>query len=193
VPVGDCQREFGAAAAEDGIHLSAETFSWLCQQGHFALPKTSAARETLRRIYIALGGDEEVLATGRTTRLTGDFVHEPTGTLIEIDESQHFTTARLTTLDRYPDSLALGFSLDSYMALCRRHREKSDRYRAAKEARGFGPGGRTLQRAYYDALKDVATPAMGHPPLVRIDAAQGDGAAAYRAHRDRLLSLLGLA
>jgi hypothetical protein len=193
MPVGDCQREFAAAAANDGIELTSQAFSWLCQQGHFALSEDSEARETLSRIYIALGGDEEVLATGRTTRLTGDFVHEPTGTLIEIDESQHFTTARLTTLDYYPDSLGLGFSLDRYKALCRRHREKSDRYRAAKEARGFGPGGRTRQRAYYDALRDVATPAMGHPPLVRVDAGHGNGAAAYRAHRDRLLSLLGLA
>ena len=117
MPVGDCQREFAAAAAKDGIELTSQAFPWLCQQGHFALHDDSAARETLRRIYIALGGDEEVLAAGRTTRLTGDFLHEPTRTLIEIDELQHFTTARLTTLDEYPDSLPLGFSLDTYKAL----------------------------------------------------------------------------
>ena len=60
VPVGDRQVEFGAAAAKDGINLPTQAFSWLCQQGHFTLPEDSAARETLRRIYIALGGDEEV-------------------------------------------------------------------------------------------------------------------------------------
>jgi hypothetical protein len=199
VPVGDCQREFAAAAAADGIELSAQRFSWICQQGHFGLPEDDErpeiekARELLSRIYLKLGGDEDVLAAGRPTALGGDFLHEPTGTLIEIDEEQHFTSARLTTLGLYPESLPLGFSLAHYKALCRKHRLKSDRYRAAKEARGFGPGGRTKQRAYYDALRDVAAPALGHPPLVRIDAVYGNGAAAYRTHRERLRGLLGLA
>lgn len=130
------------------------------------------------------------MATGRTNRLRGDFLHEPTGTLIEIDESQHFTSARLTTLGLYPPELALDFALDDYKALCRRHRAKSDRYRANKEARGFGLGGRTRQRAYYDALRDVATPATDHPPLIRIEAPHDNGAAAYRAHRDRLVEAL---
>ena len=41
------------------------------------------------------------------------------------------------------------------------------------------------ERAYHDALLDLATPAMGHPPVVRIAALDGDGAAAYAAHRER--------
>jgi hypothetical protein len=45
--------------------------------------------------------------------------------------------------------------------------------------------------AYHDALRDLATPAMGHPPLVRIAATEGDGAAAYRRHRGALLATLG--
>lgn len=51
-------------------------------------------------------------------------------------------------------------------------------------------GGRQRQRAYYDALRDLATPAMGHPPLISIDATDNDGAAAYQRHRDRLLAAL---
>jgi hypothetical protein len=31
---------------------------------------------------------------------------------------------------------------------------------------------------------------MGHPPVVRIAAVDGDGAAAYRARRESLLALL---
>lgn len=190
MPVGDCQREFAAAALEDGIALSPQSFPWLSQRGHLALPEDSMAREVLSRIYAALGGDAEILGTARSTALRGDFLHQPTATLIEIDESQHFTSARLTTLDLYPATLPLGFDLDHYKAVCRRYRAQADRYRAAKEARGFGPAGRTRQRAYYDALRDIATPATGHPPLVRIDAPHGNGRAAYRAHRERLLSLL---
>ena len=57
-------------------------------------------------------------------------------------------------------------------------------------AKGFGFGGVQRERAYQDALRDLATPAMGHPPLIRIAAVDGDGAAAYGHHRDSLLALL---
>jgi hypothetical protein len=57
----------------------------------------------------------------------------------------------------------LGFDLSRYRKLCRKWCEKSDKYRRTKEARGFGANGRQRQRAYYDALRDLATPAMGHP------------------------------
>jgi hypothetical protein len=51
-------------------------------------------------------------------------------------------------------------------------------------------GGRQKQRAYYDALRDLATPAMGRPPLIRIEATERDGRAAYHRNRDRLLELV---
>jgi hypothetical protein len=191
---GDCQREFAEAAAEDGIVLSGQSFVWLCQQGHVALPEEVAdARAALDSIYVELGGDLNALASARSTRLTGDFVHEPSGTLIEIDESQHFTSARLTTLRLYPDDALLGFDLDHYKKLCRKWRGESDNYYRTKEARGFGVGGRQRQRAYYDALRDLATPAMGFPPLIRVDAPLRNGTAAYRVHRDRIRGALGVA
>lgn len=61
--------------------------------------KGSSARPALERIYLALGGDLDTLATGKLTKLTGDFIHEPSGTLIEVDESQHFTSFRLRWSD----------------------------------------------------------------------------------------------
>jgi hypothetical protein len=147
MPVGDCQREFGEAAVPDGIILSGQKFPWLSQQGHLALPEGSQAREVLRRIYVALGGDEDILGTARSRALPGDYLHEPTRTLIEIDEVQHFTSARFTALEHYPGEMPLGFDLEHYKSLCRRHSMQADKYRASKEARGFGPGGRTRQRA----------------------------------------------
>src|SRR4051794_30502708 len=127
MPVGDCQREFAAVAARDGIELVPQSFPWLSQRGHLALPEGSDGREALRTIYLALGGDEEVLGTARSTSLRGDFLHAPTGTLVEIDESQHFTSARLKSLELYPESIPLGFDARHYKALCRRYRGKSDR------------------------------------------------------------------
>ena len=47
-------------------------------------------------------------------------------------------------------------------------------------AKGFGFGGVQRERAYHDALRDLATPAMGHPPVDPVAVVDGDGAAAYR-------------
>lgn len=190
---GDTQREFAEAAERDGIVLTGQSVDWLCQQGHLALPEeATAAKDTLARMYLALGGDLDVLASGKPTKLPGDFIHEPTGTLIEVDESQHFTSFRLATLDLYPPDAPLGFDLARYKKLCAIWRQKSDGYYRTKAARGFGVGGRQKQRAYYDALRDLATPAMGRPPLIRIDAAERNPADAYRRHRETLLRALGV-
>lgn len=189
---GDCQRAFEQAAEEDGIVFSKQSFSWLCQQGHLALPDEAAkARQVLEQIYLELGGDLAELAAAPPTRLPGDFLHEPTATLVEVDEEQHFTTARLRTLKHYPQHQALGFDVGDYMALCRRHQAHANRSFAHRAARGFGAGGRQHQRAYYDALRDLAAPAMGHPPLIRIEAPHDNGRAAYQKHRERLILVLG--
>lgn len=193
MPVGDTQREFAAAARSDGIELVGQSVEWLSQRGHFGLPNDGPRRDvvaTLESIYVALGGDLAVLATAKSTRLRGDFMHEPSGTLIEVDESQHFTSFRLLALQMYPAGAVLGFDLDHYVLLCRTWRNQSDGYYRTKHARGFGANGRQRQRAYYDALRDLAPPVMGHPPLIRIDAADRDPIAAYRRHRDRLITAL---
>lgn len=145
----------------------------------------------MENIYVALGGDLATLAIARTTTLRGDFLHVDSGTLIEVDESQHFTSARLRSLQLYPPDPPLGFDHGRYTDLCETWRGRSDNFYRTKAARGFGIGGRKRQRAYYDALRDLATPAAGHPPLIRIDAADRDGADAYRRHRDRLRAALG--
>jgi hypothetical protein len=200
---GDTQREFAEAAARDEIELGPQSIYWLNQRGHLGLPDEGetdeqtealrAARAALERVYVALGGDVDVLDAGRWTALPGDFIHEPTGTLIEVDESQHFTSFRLATLELYPDDAALGFDLATYKQLCESWQKESDGYYRTKVARGFGVGGRQKQRAYYDALRDLATPAMGRPPLIRIEAADRDAADAYGRHRDELLRALNVA
>jgi hypothetical protein len=188
---GDTQREFAVAAAEDGIAFERQSLPWLCERGHLALPDSAKeARTLLEQIYLALGGDLDVLAAARANRLPGDFIYPETGTLVEVDEFQHFTTARLKSLGLYPDALPLGYNVDQYRDLCRRWRRESDGYHRTKHARGFGVGARQKQRAYYDALRDIATPAMGHPPVVRIAAPLRNGGAAYADHRDVLRAAL---
>ena len=191
MPVGDCQDAFAHAAAEDGVALERASVPWLNQRGHLGLPpEADSAREVLDTVFRELGGNVAEQATKRLTPLPGDFVHAESGTFIEIDESQHFTSFRLLTLKHYPASWSLGFDLEEYRLLCQEWGPRSDKFHAAKPAVAFGAGGRRRQRAYHDALRDLATPAMGHPPVIRVAATERDGAAAYARHRDRIRSAL---
>jgi hypothetical protein len=203
VAPGDVQLAFAQAAAADGIVLGSQPFDWLCEQGHVGLERVAKARgdpalvgpvtaalETLGTIYARLKGDISVLYASRENLLLPvNLVHEPTGTVIEVDESRHFTSFRLTTLELYPADVTVGFDLDEHKELCRAWCSRTDGLSRGLAAKGFGFGGVQRERAYHDALRDLATPAMGHPPLVRIAAVDADGAAAYYRHRASLLTL----
>jgi hypothetical protein len=205
VAPGDVHAAFAQAAAEDGIQLGSHSFDWLSEQGHVGLERVAqerrdatlvlpvtAALRPLGAIYARLKGDLSVLYAARGNLLLPvDLMHEPTGTVIEVDESAHFTSFRLTTLDLYPADVRVGFDLEEHKGLCRAWCARTDQRQRGLAARGFGFGGIPRELAYHDALRDLATPAMGYPPLVRIAAVDSDGAAAYRRHRARLMQLLG--
>lgn len=138
MPVGDCQHAFGEAARLDGVQLVSATVEGLTDAGHLALPASAkATMRLLRAIFVALGGNEDDLRAGTHRALRPDWFHEPSDTAIEVDEQQHFTTDRLAALTLYPQDAPLGFDRSEYIALCEEHRGRSDRYRSAKEARGF--------------------------------------------------------
>jgi hypothetical protein len=204
VQPGDVQSAFALAAAEDGIVLGNQPFDWLCEQGHVGLERVAKARrdpalvapvtaalEVLAAVYARLKGDVSVLYAARENLLLPvHLVHEPTGTVIQVDEQPHFTSFRLSALELYPADVTIGFDLGGYAALCRAWSSQTDRLGGGLPAKGFGFGGVQRERAYHDALLDLAAPAMGLPPVIRIAAVDGDGAAAYRSHRERLLTLL---
>jgi hypothetical protein len=203
VAADDTQVAFAQAAAADGIALESRTFDWLCEQGHVGLDRVAKARRdpalvapvvdalaALEAIYARLGGDLSVLHASRENLLlTAGLVHVPSGTLIEVDGAAHFTSFRLQALALYPASAALGFDIEKHRELCLSLSATSDPLSRGMPAKGFGFGGVARERAYHDALFDLATPAMGHPPLVRVAAVDGDGAAAYRRGRASLLAL----
>ena len=120
-----------------------------------------------------------------------DLVHAPTGTVIEIDGPAHFTSFRLHDARPLPGRRRRSASTPTAYrgALRRVLRGRRRGMSRGLPAKGFGFGGVQRERAYHDALLDLATPAMGHPPVVRIAAPDGDGAAAYARHRDALLTL----
>jgi hypothetical protein len=207
MPVMDAAPAFAEAAAADGITLTDQaTFDWLTEAGHRGLEQAAMARrdpslrepvtaavEVLSAIYDQFGGDTAVMRSLRMNYfVTVDLVHEPSGTVIELDESKHFTSYRLKTLERYPPDVKVRFDRDEYRALCREWAAQTDTLDRAFAAKGFGIGGRQRERAYRDALLDLGAPAMGLPPVVRVIALDGDGAAAYGRDRDRVRALLGI-
>ncbi|MGH3064820.1 MAG: hypothetical protein ACRDOF_00815 [Gaiellaceae bacterium] len=199
----DVQAAFAQAAAEDGIVLRSQSFDWLCEQGHVGFEGVANARfdhalagpvaaalETLEAIYARLKGDTSVLHASRKNLLLAvDLVHEPSGTMIEVDTLPHFTSFRLLALELYPAEAAMGFDLGEYKELCRAWCSTTDGLERNLAAKGFGFGGVPRERAYRDSLLDLGAPAMGHPPVIRIAAVDGDGAAAYRSHRASLVAL----
>lgn len=104
-----------------------------------------------------------------------------------VDGPEHFTSARLIALALYPTD----FDVSGQIALCRELSAQADALSPGLPARAFGFGGVQRERAYHDALRDLATPAMGHPALIRIAAPDGDAAAAYARHRELLRALNG--
>lgn len=188
---GETERAFSISAARDGIRLERAKVPWINRRGHFVvegLPGTT--RIALDQIFSALGGDADSQYSRIKTALQGDYYHPDTGTFIEVDESQHFTSYRALTLGFYPPGSALGFSLQEYTSLCEIWADRADKYFASKPAVAFGPGGRQRQRAYNDALRDLVTPAMGHPPLIRAAAPDRDGHRAYARVREVVRRLL---
>jgi hypothetical protein len=187
---------FRAAAARDGVVLEERTFDWLCEQGHVGLERVAKARrdpaivapviaalEVLAAIFKALKGDLTVLPAARENLLLAPLLADGE-TLIAVDGPEHFTSHRLRALERYPPGAQLGFDRGEHMALCRELAPRTDRIDRGLAAKAFGFGGVPRERAYHDALRDLAVPAMGHPPLLRVAATDGDGAAAWdRARR----------
>jgi hypothetical protein len=199
----DLTAAYVRAAADDGIALELRQFDWLNEQGHVGLELVAKARRdpslagpvtaalaVLDLILGRLRGDVTVLHASRGNLLLPPVpFHEPSGTVLAIDGPEHFTSFRLTALRLYPPEADVGFDVGTHIELCRRWRSQADAMAPGLPAKAFGFGGVQRERAYHDALRDLATPAMGHPPLVRVAAPDSDVAAAYARHREALRNL----
>lgn len=189
-----CECEIGIAveAAKDGIYLKpGRRFSWLNSTGPYGL-RTSASSvfDPVMSIAAALGGKLDAMRAARPTRLPVDLIHEDTGVVFEVDEIQHFTSHRLATFDHYPDDVRVSFDIGEYRRLCAQYRSFADKD-FVKDTFNFGPRSRGRQRAFYDALKDLAIPATGMPPVMRIPVPDRDVETAWKSSRDRVFAAMG--
>jgi hypothetical protein len=184
--MGATEDTFAALARADRIDFSRGVSPpWLTNAGHLSVAVADHLDESraaaIRSIYVALGGDETLLAgkrSGSDPRL--DFLLEANGLAVEVDEIQHFTTDRLRTLDLYPPNAEVCFDFNTYRTLIGRWSATGDRYRASKPTVDFPfAGGRRAQRAYFDAFRDLAAPSFGLRVL-RVPAPECDGRLAYQ-------------
>lgn len=174
-----------ARAAGIPLRLGERT-TWLTSRGHLADSLQSVVSadllNVLATIHRRLGGDADLLAAKMSgNRPVPDLIHDELGCVIEVDEVQHFTTARVRTFDLYPGSLRLGFDLANYLQLLTRWKAAGDRAFAHKTAADFPkPGGRQSQRAYNHALRDLLAPTFTGHPVIRIAAPDRSMAGALR-------------
>jgi len=163
-----------SALIDEGIGVApAGSLPWLTVRGHLdsyvQRHAPSSVLDLLAAVHTKLGGDATVLAGKRSGAVRPDLVVVATGQMIEVDEIQHFTSAREVSLGYYPANLPLGYSLNDYRLLVVRHRSDGDRAFAHKRAADFDfAGGRQAQRAYNDALRDLLAPTFTGYPVVRV-------------------------
>jgi hypothetical protein len=116
-----------------GIPLSlGRTVPWLSTRGHLAdsLQHVVSAEllGALATMHQQLGGDDQLLAGKKGgNHPKPDLIHDELGCVIEVDEAQHFTTARARTFDLYPGTIRLGYSLDEYVGLVHQWKATGDR------------------------------------------------------------------
>ena len=119
---------------------------------------TTAVGNSLQLIRSALGnwrGHRDFVKSARVPPC--DFYISDPPFIVEFDESQHFSRARQITLEFYPKTLSLGFSLSRWRNLC-----------SAIGAQDDDPIDRDERRAWYDVLRDLVPIVYGFKPTVRL-------------------------
>jgi hypothetical protein len=158
-------------------------FAWPAQPNHYA---NTLVGKALDSIYNALGDWRGHRGFAKSAQVPPcDFYVSDPPFILEFDESQHFSAARLLTLRLYPAAMRRGFSLRRWQNLCREINAIDDE-----------PVDRDERRAWYDTLRDLAPIAHGFEPTVRLYA--GDCAwcrldAANSGHLDTFKKFLPFA
>lgn len=199
------EEAYAAAAAKDGVELEPQTFTWASEPGHLAvsyladqsgdpgiMQRAEIGAPALQQMFRRMKGLDPVLQSCRLTKpYPAVLVHMESATLVELDCNLHFSSARLLTLDLYPGEIPLGFDIKEYKELCRENGPKVDRWRFGLASKCFGFHGMQNERAYHDAVRDIAVWVMGLPPLFRVPAIDEDGAATYERSKAKLAKRLG--
>lgn len=174
MPARELEKPFAELCVRAGVDIRRGiVIPGLSGRGHFDFEPTDSAgeeaRSDLQQIFDALGGDHGAMEAKAPRPLKPDFVLPASRHVLELDEVQHFSTARSKTLEHYSRPENSLFDVDEYRKLCRRHHPQADKAFAHKQAAEFpGPQGRQRQRAYLDAVRDLMIPALGLVGVFRV-------------------------
>jgi len=166
MPVGDRQKLITKIVSKV-LDTKAEStkFPWFINQhqnNHF-----KESYEIIDKIFFDLRGND---VFKRVQQLQCDaYFGGKYNFIFEFDEYQHFSSARLVTLNNYPPDLRLNYSLGDWKKQCSLNSSKADKYRFNKKTIDFNfEGGRTCQRAYLDCFRDLLPQHNGLNPTLRI-------------------------
>jgi len=177
MPVGDRQKlitEIVGSVLGQKPQLD-KSFEWFINKhtsDHF-----EKWHSTIDTAFRNLNGDLVANQSKRTQCLECDaYFGGQSNFIFEFDEHQHFSSARLKTLELYPTELKVNFSIDEWKSQCRLYKEKADKYRKSKTTTDFNfQGGRTAQRAYLDCFRDLLPQQHNLRPTLRINEFEVDG------------------
>jgi hypothetical protein len=142
--------------------------------------RNTAIGPALERICVALGEFRNHRDFIKSPQMPPcDYYVSDPPFILEFDEFQHFSRARLVALDHYPVNIRIGYWVPRWQQLCREIDAKDDE-----------PFDRDERRAWYDTLRDLVPAIHGFKPTARIfageypwcelDAASGGNLATFR-------------
>ena len=132
-----------------------QAFPWPTRPEAYRDTAIGAALESIRSALGDFRGHRDFIKSPQVPPC--DFSVSDPPFILEFDESQHFSRARLVTLISYPKNLPLGFPLARWQELC-----------SVIDARDDEPFDRDERRAWYDTLRDLLPVIHGFKPTVRI-------------------------
>lgn len=136
-----------------------QSFPWSSQPEDYVNTPIGNLLQRIRAGVGALRGHRDFIKSAEMPPC--DFYISDPPFILEFDESQHFSRARLVTLSFYPEEFKLGFSLARWRELCRQINAVDDQ-----------PFDRDERRAWYDTLRDLLPSLHGFAPTVRLYAGE---------------------
>lgn len=142
-------------AATYGDCRAGHQFPWPARPEDYVTTVIGTSLELIRNALGDWRGQRNFIKSARVPPC--DFYVSDPPFILEFDESQHFSRARLITLQLYPKMMPLGFSFSHWQELCREINAQDNQ-----------PIDRDERRAWYDVLRDLVPIIYGFKPTVRL-------------------------
>jgi hypothetical protein len=130
-------------------------FPWAARSEVYAATAIGSTLERIRSALRSWRGHRDFIKSAQVPPC--DFFVADPPFILEFDESQHFSRARAITLEIYPKTLPVNYSIAGWLELCRKIDATDDQ-----------PFDRDERRAWYDSLRDLVPLVHGFRPTARL-------------------------